>query len=243
MEIAGVHGWAVALALALAATDSATKDSAALDCAALDPLVWRSVRTSSVAPTWRSAKGRGFFLGEAAQFTGALLDLGGGNVIGHLRGGGAGADGVRENVEVGERIAVDEVDRGGVVVGGFAGETGDDVGADGGVGELIADEFDPACVVLGAIPPMHRGENSVGPGLQRHVEMLRDARRRCEQRDEILRHVERLDGTDAEARDFRLVKIRRVRSSNSTRGERSRPQVPRLMPLSTISLQPAALRR
>ena len=90
-------------------------------------------------------------------------------------------------MKIGERIAVDEVDRGGVVVGGFAGETGDDVGADGGVGELIADEFDPAGVVLGAIPTMHGGENSVRPGLQRHMEVLRDARRRCEKRDEILR--------------------------------------------------------
>ena len=191
----------------------------------------------------RFAKGGGFFFGEAAEFTGALLDGGGGNVIGYLRGCGPRPDGVRENVEVGERMVVDEVDRGGVIFGAFAGEAGDDVGADGCLGKLIADEFDPACVVLGAIPPVHRGKNFVGAGLQRHVEVLRDARRRCEQSDEILCDVERLDGTDAEARDFRLVQDRRVRSSNSTRGERSRPQVPRLMPLSTISLQPAALRR
>ena len=108
-------------------------------------------------------------------------------------------------MEVGERVALDEVDCGGVIFGGFAGKAGDDVGADGGVGKLIADEFDAAGVVFGAIPAMHGGENFVGGGLQRHVEVLGDARRRCEKRDEILRDVERLDGADAETGDVRFV--------------------------------------
>ena len=78
------------------------------------------------------------------------MDRGGGDLIGIERGLRAGTHGVRENVEVGEREAVDEVERGGVICGGFAGETGDDVGADGGVGEMFANEFDAAGVVFGS---------------------------------------------------------------------------------------------
>ena len=58
---------------------------------------------------------------------------------------------------------------------GFAGEAGDDVGADGGVGEAFVDEFDAAGVVLGAVPAVHGGKDAVGTGLQRHMEMLGDA--------------------------------------------------------------------
>ncbi len=117
-------------------------DSATSDCAALVSLVWRSVRISSVALTCDSRKAADFFSERRAEFPGALLDRGGGNVIGHLLGRGPGPDGVGENVEIGERTAVDEVERGGVIFGGFAGEAGDDVGADGGVGKLVANEFD-----------------------------------------------------------------------------------------------------
>ena len=110
-----------------------------------------------------------------------------------------------------------------MVAGRFAGEAGDDVGADGGVREVFADELDAAGVVLGAIPAMHGGEDAVGAGLQRHVEVLGDALRGSKQRDQILRDVERLDRADAQALDGRFGEDARSRSSNSRRGERSRP--------------------
>jgi len=47
-------------------------------------------------------------------------------------------------VEIGEGEALDESERGGVIVFGFTGEAGDDVGADGGVREALMDEFDAA---------------------------------------------------------------------------------------------------
>ena len=128
----------------------------------------------------RFAEGGGLFLGERAEFAGALSNRCGGNMIGHRLGRGAGANGVREDVEIGERAALDKVESRGVIFGGFAGKTGDDVGADGGVGKLVADEFDTARVVFGAIPAMHRAKDAVGAGLQRHVEVLGDARRRSE---------------------------------------------------------------
>ena len=108
-------------------------------------------------------------------------------------------------MEVGEGQALDEGHGGGVVGFGFAGEAGDDVGADGGVGKMVVDETDAAGVVFGAIPAVHGGEDAVGAGLQGHVEVLGDAPRGCKERNQILRDVERFDRADAEPLDWRLV--------------------------------------
>ena len=117
----------------------------------------------------------GFFFAEGTKFASAALDDGGGHMIGQSGGAGAGANGVRENVEIGEGTRFDEIHGGGVVVFGFAGEAGDYVGANGGVGKLFLDEVDAAGVVLGTIPAMHGGEGFVGCGLQWHVEMVGEA--------------------------------------------------------------------
>src|SRR5258708_35210029 len=82
---------------------------------------------------------------------------------------------------------------------GFSRKASDDVGADGRVGQEVVDEFDAAGVVFGAIPAMHGGQDAVGSGLQRHVEMRGDAVVRSEEIDEIVRYVERFDGADAQA--------------------------------------------
>ncbi len=108
-------------------------------------------------------------------------------------------------MEIGEGQALDEGERGGMLGFGLAGEAGDDVGTDGGVGKAFADEFDPAGVVLSAVPAVHGGEDAVGAGLQRHVEMLGDAMRGGEEFDEILGDVQRLDGADAETFDGGFV--------------------------------------
>ena len=116
-----------------------------------------------------------------------------------------GRDGVRKNVEIGERARLDEIHGGSVIGFGFAGETGDDVGADSGVGELFADEIDAAGVVFGAVPAMHGGEDAVGSGLQRHVEMFGEARRGGEECDQIAGNVERFDGAEAQAFDGSFI--------------------------------------
>ena len=103
------------------------------------------------------AEGCGFGFGEGAEFAGAALYCGGGDLVGSRGGFGAGAGGVGEDVEVGEGVVVDEGERGGVVGFGFAGEACDDVGADGGVGETIVDESEAAGVVFGAVPAVHGG--------------------------------------------------------------------------------------
>src|SRR6266851_9146985 len=66
---------------------------------------------------------------------------------------------------------------------------------------MLADELDAARIVLGTVPAVHGGKNAVGPGLQRHMKMLRNAVCGSEQGDEIPRHIERLDRTDAQALD------------------------------------------
>ena len=135
----------------------------------------------------------GFFFAEGTKLAGAAFDDGRGDVIRKCGGAGAGADGVGKNVQVGEGARVDEIHGVGVVFFGFAGEAGDYVGADGGVWEPFLDEVDAARVVLGTIPAMHGGEDMVGGGLQRHVEVFGQARRGCEERDHVARDIERFD--------------------------------------------------
>ncbi len=108
-------------------------------------------------------------------------------------------------MEVGEGVAFDEGEGGGVVGFGFAGEAGDDVGADGGVGEAVVDEVEAAGVVFGAIPAVHGGEDGVGGGLEGHVEVLGDAVGAGEEVDQILGDILGLDGADAEAFDGSFV--------------------------------------
>ena len=147
------------------------------------------------------AEGGGFGFAEGAEFAGAALDDGAGDFVRKRSGYSAGTLGKRENVEIGEGQALDEGDRGGVVVFRFAGKAGDDVSADGGVGEAFVDELDAAGVVLSAVPAMHGGEDGVGSGLQRHVEVPGDAIGPGEEIDEVLSDIERLNGADAEAFD------------------------------------------
>ena len=135
------------------------------------------------------AEGRGFGFAEGAEFAGAALDCGAWDFVGECGGFGAGAFGKRENVEIGEGQAFNKGERGSVIVFGFTGEAGDDVGAEGGVGKAVVDEFDATGVMLGAVPAVHGGEDAVGGGLQGHVEVLGDAIGRGEKVYEVLRDV------------------------------------------------------
>lgn len=151
------------------------------------------------------AEGGRFGFAEGAQFAGAALDDGAGDFVRESGGFGAGAFGKRKDVEIGEGQTLDKVERGGMLGFGFAGEAGDDVGADGGMREAFADELDAAGVVLGAVPAVHGSEDAVGAGLQRHVEVLGDAIDPGEEFDEILGDVEGLDRADAETFDGGFV--------------------------------------
>jgi len=149
----------------------------------------------------RAAKGRGFFFTEGPEFTGAALGGGAGNLTWQAGCGCAGPFRIRENVKIGEGKRFDEGESCGMVAFGFAGEAGDDVGADGGVREVLVDELDAAGIVFGAVPAMHGREDAVDAGLQRHVEMLGHAFSSGEEMDEIARDVKGLDGADAKTLD------------------------------------------
>src|SRR5437660_12455497 len=147
-------------------------------------------------------EGGGFGFPKGAEFAGTAFDDGARDFVRKRGGFGTRALRERENVEIGEGEALDEGERGGVIVFGFAGKTGDEVGAEGRVWEAFAHEFDAAGIVLGAIPAVHGGEDAVGGGLQRHMEVLGDATGGSKKVDEVLRDVERLNGADAEALDW-----------------------------------------
>src|SRR5258706_15118716 len=108
------------------------------------------------------AEGGGFFFAEGAEFAGTALDDGAWDFVCEGGGFGAGALGKREDVEIGEGQAFDEGHGCGVVFFGFAEETGDDGGADSGVGEALGGEFDAAGGKVGAGPAGAGGEGGGG---------------------------------------------------------------------------------
>jgi len=153
----------------------------------------------------RSAEGSGFGLAESAEFGGTAMNCFAGELRIERGAFRARARRIGKDVEIGERKRIDEAESGCMVGFSFARKTGDDVGAYGGMGKKFANECRTASVVLRAIPAMHGGEDIVRAGLERHVKVLGDATGAGEERDEILRDVERLDGADAEARERRFV--------------------------------------
>src|SRR5215469_15038957 len=132
----------------------------------------------------------GFGLGEGAKFAGALVNGVRGDLSGEICSFGSGARRKRKNVKVAERESGDEIHRGGMIFTGFTGEADDDIGADGGMWKRFANEFDAASIVRGAIPTMHGAKNAVGAGLQRQMEVWRDARFGGDEIDEVLSDVD-----------------------------------------------------
>ena len=108
-------------------------------------------------------------------------------------------------MKIGEGAFLDEAEGDGVVVFRFAGEAGEDIGADRGLRKNLAEQFDAARVVFGTVPATHGCEDAIGGGLQRHMEVRREAIIGCEQIDQVLGDVERFDGADAQAFDGSFV--------------------------------------
>src|ERR1700688_3716585 len=203
-----------------------------------------------------SHKGLFFFGGEIAQDFVALAGDVDGNLIGHGRCRRTGAGGEGEDVQISEGQVFDEA-AGGFEFGvGLTGESGHDVGADGGDGHGGVNFFDLLAIVPGTIFAVHAAKHGVTAGLQRDVRVLGDARRGGDEGDEI---VGQSIGSTEEMRSFsRRVSARMVRMRDSSRwslvagrwpsmarllrmGEsvwlraKSRPQRPRVIPLMTTS--------
>src|SRR5260221_898645 len=123
----------------------------------------------------RSAEGICFRLAKSAEFGGTAMNRLAGE-LGIERGCFRARTGrIGKDVEIGERKRIDEAESGSMVGFSFAWESGDDVGAYGGMGKKFANECCAAGVMLRAIPAMHGGEDIVRAGLERHVEELCDS--------------------------------------------------------------------
>ena len=108
-------------------------------------------------------------------------------------------------MQIGERALVDEAQCRRVIQFGFAGKAGEDVGAQGRMRQGFVDQFDAAGVVFGAIPAMHGREHTIGGRLQGHMEVRGDSCAGSEQIDQVSGDIERLDGTDTQPLNFRLL--------------------------------------
>ena len=186
----------------------------------------------------RFTKFPGFAFAQRTQFARPPLD----NFAREMRGQRSSLRSrpqrIRKNVQVCERALSDELQCLCMLLLRFARKSGNDVSADRGVRQPFANQLDTARIMFRAIPAVHGAKNAVAGGLQRHMKMRRDAIGGRKQLDQILGHIQRFDGADAQALDAGFSTMRRNKSRNSTRGERSRPYVPRFIPLSTISRKP-----
>ena len=147
----------------------------------------------------------GFLIRESTEFASTTLDDVAGEMICELSSLSAGSRGIGEDVKIGEGARFDEAESGGVIVFGFAREAGEYIGAERSMGKKFANQLDAARIVFGAIPAMHGGEDAIRRGLQRHVEVGREAVIRSKEIDQVLGDVERFDGTDAQALDRSFV--------------------------------------
>ena len=109
----------------------------------------------------RKAKVGGLSVGERSEFPCAAFNDVARNMVGESGGFRAGARRIRENVKIGEGTFFDEPHRRGVIVFRFAGKTGEYVGTNGSMRQDVADQFDAARVVFGAVPAVHSGEDAV----------------------------------------------------------------------------------
>src|SRR5882672_8458157 len=88
----------------------------------------------------RSAEGSCFCFAKSAEFGGAAMNYFAGDLRIERGGFRARTGRIGKDVEIGERKRIDEAESGLVVGFGFAGKTGDDVGAYGGMGKKFANE-------------------------------------------------------------------------------------------------------
>jgi hypothetical protein len=150
-------------------------------------------------------EGEFLFGSEVAQDFIALAGYLYRDLIGHGGGRRAGAGGVGEDVQVGEGQFCDETAGGFEFGGGFAGESGHDVGADGGGGQGGANLFNLFAIVPGTIFAVHAAEYGVTAGLQGDMRVFGNARRGGEERDEFGSPIHGLDGGDAQFFELGLV--------------------------------------
>jgi hypothetical protein len=85
---------------------------------------------------------------------------------------------------------------------GLTRETDDDVGANGGLGNQMANTIDQAIVVRKGVGAAHGAQDSIACVLQRQMEVGSKYRRRGHEMNNRLAALHRLQRTDAEANLF-----------------------------------------
>src|SRR5262245_41647009 len=88
---------------------------------------------------------------------------------------------------------------------GFAGKPGGQVGADGGVRQRSEHALHPLTKVVAIVTSAHRGEDRIGPGLQRQVEMRAEFAIARDQLDDFVTQLFRIERTDAKTSDGRSL--------------------------------------
>ena len=115
-----------------------------------------------------------------------------GNLAGQFRGGGAGTLGVLEGERTGEPGRGDHVEGGLEILLRLPRETDDEVGGDRGVRDGGTYPLDDAQVALGPVGPAHRPQNTVGAGLQRHVQRRAHVGRLGHRVDDVVGELRRV---------------------------------------------------
>ena len=104
-----------------------------------------------------------------------------------------GPFGIGKDVEIGERVVFDKVTSLGELGGGFAREASHDVGADGRIGHKRVSNRKTAGIVASAVLAKHPLQYSIGAGLQREMNVFRDARFGGDEFQKVVTPIHRFD--------------------------------------------------
>src|SRR5262249_48044257 len=154
----------------------------------------------------RSSKSRRFSLRDCSQGAGTLSNRRRCHPRAKTRSSRPGPLRKRKNVQVCERKIFDQFHGCSEILIRLAGESYNNIRTDARMRQLLANQSNPLCVVLGAVPAIHRLQDLVRTGLQRQVKVGRNAVRRSDQVNEILGDVLRLNRAQAQPLETCLTK-------------------------------------
>ena len=117
----------------------------------------------------------------------------------HRRGLRAGADGIGEDVHGGEAALFNEGERLAELLLRLLRKAGDEVGGDGGVVKIFAQQLHRLIIPRGIVPPIHSLERRVAAGLHREMEVRAEGRELFRPLAEFPRHGARLERAEPDA--------------------------------------------
>ena len=142
-----------------------------------------------------------FSLAEFEEASGVFAAHGDGNFLAEFEGGGAGPVAVGEDVEVGEREAVDELQRAQELFLALAVEACHDVCGDAGVGHCLLDAQQFVAVEGSVVAAVHELQHMVAAGLQGDVKVGEESAARGDKVDDVVGEQVGFDAGYAVAHD------------------------------------------